>query len=238
MKIHALNAIPELAPNPERGPLKHLGHVEGWLDYGAARGTDFLMRYQTARDIHGSVLEIGVYEGAYFLVLAWALAPREQAVAIDIFEEGEPAIPSAQGKLEPFMDNLRRWGPPFPHTVIQADSTTLKASDVMLAMQTTELKPFRWISVDGSHDADSVTKDLTLARELLAPGGVVALDDWRIDGNPHWPGVIDGELEYQLRTKHPADELVHIGTLPNKLLLTTSEAWAQEYRQVLRDWKE
>lgn len=236
MKVHALNAIPELAPNPERGPLKHLGRVEGWLEHSAARGTDFLMRYQTARDIHGDVLEIGVYAGAYFLVLAWALAPPERAVALDIFEEGEPAIPSAQGKLEPFMDNLRRFGPPFPTTVIQADSTTLKPSDVMLAMQTTTLNPFRWISVDGSHDPDSCYKDLVLARALLMDGGVIALDDWRIEGNPQWPGVIDAELEYQLHDELPP--LIHVGTLPNKLLLTTSEAWAREYRQVLRDWKE
>lgn len=235
MKIHALNAIPELAPNPTRGPLKHLGRVEGWLNARTARGTDLLMRYQTARDLHGSALEIGVYQGAYFLVLAWALAPRESAVAIDIFEEGEPAIPSVQGKLEPFMDALRQWGPPFPTTVIQADSTTLKASDVMLAMQTTELRPFRWISVDGSHDEHSCAKDLHLAQSLLMDGGVVALDDWRAEGNPQWPGVIDGELAYQLEAEHP---LVHVGTLPNKLLLTTSDAWAREYRQILQDWKE
>lgn len=235
MKVHTLNAIPELAPNPTRGPLKHLGHVEGWLEPGAAKGTDFLMRYQTARDIHGSVLEIGVYAGLYFLVLAWALAPRESAVALDIFEEGAPAIPSEQGKLGPFMDNLRRWGPPFPTTVIQADSTQLKSSDIMLAMQTTELRPFRWISVDGSHDADSCYADLVLAQSLLTDGGVVALDDWRAEGNPQWPGVIDAEVRYQAEAERP---LVHVGTLPNKLLLTTSEAWAREYRQVLRDWKE
>lgn len=237
MKVHALNAIPELAVNPERGPLKHLGLVEGWLEPGAARGTDYLMHYQTARDVQGDALEIGVYAGAYFLVLAWCLAPRERAVAIDIFEEGEPAIPSVQGSLEPFMDNLRRFGPPgVPSTVIQADSTTLKATDVMLAMQTTVIRPFRWISVDGSHDAESCYRDLCLAQELLTDGGVVALDDWRVDGNPQWPGVIDGELRYQTERDRPT--LVHIGTLPNKLLLTTSDAWAREYRQVLRDWKE
>lgn len=235
MKVHALNAIPELATNPERGPLKHLGRVEGWLEHPTTRATDYLMRYQTARDLHGSVLEIGVYHGLYFLVLAWALAPREQAVAIDIFEEGEPKIPSVQGNLEIFMDNLRRWGPPAPHTVIQADSTTLKPSDVMLAMQTTELRPFRWISIDGSHDAESCLSDLHLAEQLLAWGGVVALDDWRAEGNPQWPGVLEAEIRYQQEAVNP---LVHIGTLPNKLLLTTSEAWAKEYRQVLRDWKE
>jgi hypothetical protein len=235
MLIHALNVIPELAPNPERGALKHLGKVEGWLDHRAARGTDYLMRYQTARDLLGDALEIGVYRGAYFLVLAWALAPTERAVALDIFEEGDPVLPSAQGELEPFMDTLRQWGPPWPSTVIQADSTTLKASDVLLAMQTTTPRPFRWISVDGSHDEHSCHSDLVLAQSLLMDGGVVALDDWRAEGNDQWPGVIDGELAYQMDAERP---LVHVGTLPNKLLLTTSEAWAEEYRRVLRDWKE
>lgn len=235
MKVHTLNAIPELAPNPTRGPLKHLGHVEGWLEHPTARGTDVLMRYQTARDLHGDVFEIGVYEGLYFLVMAWCLAPGERAVGIDIFEEGGPVIPSVQGELEPFMDNLRHWGPPVPTTVIQADSTTLKPSDVMLAMQTTTPQPFRWISVDGSHDAESCYHDLVLARALLMPGGVIALDDWEPDGSPQWPGVVEAEARYQQQSE---GMLVHVGTLPNKLLLTTSEAWAREYRQVLRDWKE
>ena len=45
---------------------------------------------------------------------------------------------------------------------------------------------FRFVSVDGSHDADTVLSDLHLAERMLVKGGVVALDDWNDTGQ--WPG--------------------------------------------------
>jgi hypothetical protein len=62
----------------------------------------------------------------------------------------------------------------------------------------------------------------------------VALDDWRPGGHLTWPGVMDGEIAYQ----SSGGTLMHIGTIPNKLLLTNDPFWMEDYRRVLRTYTE
>jgi predicted O-methyltransferase YrrM len=40
--------------------------------------------------------------------------------------------------------------------------------------------------IDGDHSADGVAGDLVLAERVVAPGGIVVLDDY---GDHNWPGV-------------------------------------------------
>ncbi|MET8974616.1 class I SAM-dependent methyltransferase [Streptomyces sp. NPDC004539] len=42
------------------------------------------------------------------------------------------------------------------------------------------------IIVDGDHSANGVAQDLEWAEEIIAPGGIVVLDDF---GHPKWPGI-------------------------------------------------
>ncbi|GAA3296988.1 class I SAM-dependent methyltransferase [Streptomyces cinereospinus] len=42
------------------------------------------------------------------------------------------------------------------------------------------------IIVDGDHSAEGVAKDLEWAEQIIAPGGIVVLDDF---GHPKWPGI-------------------------------------------------
>ncbi|WP_409469892.1 class I SAM-dependent methyltransferase [Streptomyces sp. HC307] len=42
------------------------------------------------------------------------------------------------------------------------------------------------IIVDGDHSAEGVAKDLEWAEQIVAPGGIVVLDDF---GHPKWPGI-------------------------------------------------
>lgn len=210
--------------------LEHLDSVDGWLDPLAAKVTDYLMRYQSGRGLVGDVLEIGVYHGKYFLVLLGALTGEERGLAVDLFGSEAPAIAgSAEGDLAKFNENLRHWAPERRVITLQMDSRHV--TPYMLG----EKEPFRFISVDGSHDHDTVLSDLALASATLHPGGVVALDDWRPEGNPQWPEVIDAEVTFQ--TRHPG-RLLHIGSIPNKLLLSNDLMWVADYRKVLKDFHE
>ncbi|MFI9614765.1 class I SAM-dependent methyltransferase [Streptomyces sp. NPDC052023] len=42
------------------------------------------------------------------------------------------------------------------------------------------------VIVDGDHSAEGVAKDLEWAEQIVAPGGIVVLDDF---GHPKWPGI-------------------------------------------------
>lgn len=217
--------------------IPHLPEVDGWLEYPTARITAYLLKYQSSRDLVGDVLEIGVFAGKYFLILAQALRKYggERAVAIDIFESQMPVIEeSAQGRRAIFEANLTKYAPPCEVIIMESDSTRITAEAVRGRMMTSERQPFRFISIDGGHDAPTVQSDLLLAEELLMPGGIVALDDWRPGGHLTWPGVMDGEIAYQTG----GGTLMHIGTIPNKLLLTNDPFWMEDYRAVLRDYTE
>lgn len=208
--------------------------VEGWLMPVAARATELLLSYQTARNLTGDLLEIGVYEGKYFLVMAKAAQTLERLVAIDIFESQEPKIESVQGKRAHFESVMEKYAPNKEVIIMESDSTRLSQHDIRMALQTTEVKPFRFISIDGSHHADDVFLDLDLVAQLLMTGGIIALDDWSLLPTASWPGVLEGELRYQHSTKGEA--LLHIGVIPNKLLLTNDPFWVREYQAILRDF--
>jgi len=214
--------------------MPHLAEIDGWLEAPTARITTYLMTYQTSRHLIGDVMEIGVYEGKYFFVLCHALRMYggERAVAIDIFQSQRPLIESAWGVREVFEKNLKKYAPQCEVIVMESSSRDLSPEMIRGRMMTSEAQPFRFISIDGGHDEETVVNDLRLAEALLMPGGIVALDDWRPGGHPTWPGVIAGEVAYQIG----GGTLVHIGSIPNKLLLTTSGHWAESYQQVLRDY--
>ena len=120
-------------------------------------------------------------------------------------------------------------------TVIAADSMTLLAAMPGLIAR---MRPCRLFSLDGGHSPQHVLNDLRIAEQVLAPGGVVFVDDmW----NPEWPGVTEGMHAY-MRT---LPSLVPFASLGGKLLLTTfSEAhtlfggrYAQALQQAKRDGK-
>lgn len=194
------------------------------------------MRYQRSRNLSGDLLEIGVYHGRYFVELCQELGPRECAVAIDIFETATPTIDgSAQGNIHAFNENLDRYAPATPCITIIKDSALLTTGEVLTRMaEFKDPHPFRFISIDGSHDYDHVIHDISLGEVLLTPGGVIAIDDWHPSGNKQWP-----EVEKAISDAVAILPALHvIGTIPNKLLVSNARTWANDYRAVLRDWSQ
>ncbi len=198
--------------------------VEGWLHAASATITARLLQRQTAIGLGGNVMEIGVHHGRYFLVLAEGLAAGESALAVDIFAAQHLNVSnSGRGDQRIFEDNLARFLPHIPVTVVAADSTTLGDDDFIA-----QHAGMRFISVDGGHDRATVRHDLTLCESLLASGGLVALDDIY---RPDWSGVTAGLARYFWE----GGFLVPVAFIPNKLLLTTDPLWAARYRNHLRD---
>lgn len=218
----------------ERYP--HLLSTEGWLEDGAAQAAEDLLAYQRSRGLTGDIMEIGVYLGRFFIVLAKNLAPDEAILGLDIFESKAPTIPgSANTSRDACVLNLKKWLPELWGTgrlvILEEDSTDFALSDYA----NTQEGLYRFISIDGSHDTETVLSDLHLAHKLLIKGGIVALDDWN-DYN-QWPGVKEGwgqyDVEMTARKKEP--RLRVVAEVPNKLILTNDPSWAGDYRMLLKD---
>lgn len=175
--------------------------IPGWLvDYTALRTMDIL-DWQEAHDIKGPLLEIGVFAGRYFsILLRSAVRTGDVIVGLDTFQfVNEPTVRSHLAKVAP--DNAAK--------LICSTSTSVDAS----ALEAILGAPARFISIDGSHERDDVLWDLQLAESLLAPGGIVAVDDYL---NPLTLGVNEAVNVFFSQPHN----LVPVAYIANKLFLT------------------
>lgn len=160
--------------------------VPGWTTRKDMLLFDAIDRAQRAAGITGDILEIGVYQGMSAILLGYMKQANEQLIICDLFDgptessedtaERERYYERGFGQHK-FESHYRRFHPDLPEIIAQPSSS--------LHARITG-RHFRLIHIDGSHAYDQVRSDLLLAREILMPGGVVALDDFL---SPHTPGV-------------------------------------------------
>ena len=139
---------------------------------------------QGREGIHGDFFEIGVHHGRSAVFLASMLrAPGESLGVCDLFgSQAGNVSRSGAGDRAIFEANLRRAaGTQSNVRVFQQSSSTLRPADIGSS--------YRFVHIDGGHNADEALGDLRLAAEVTVPGGIIALDDAI---NPVWPGVAEG----------------------------------------------
>lgn len=176
-------AVPGLAPMPASG----IAAVDRYLEGGyagvvgmssrfAAAIATALMGIQSDLGITGPVAEIGTFEGRFFIAMAHALAPGEVALGIDLFDWPNPEV------LDRFEANCRRHGiDPARKITWKTDSRTMQPQDLLAKVGH---KPLRFFHIDGEHSRDALTRDLDRARAVMAPEGIILLDDMLHPGYP------------------------------------------------------
>ena len=197
-------------------------HIGGWCHAELADILSNLNESQRARGISGSVGEIGVYDGKFFLLLNYFTSDNESAYAIDLFDRQELNIDcSGSGtSLANFQSNLSKYDKHAGANVkiVEGDSTCI---DFRLVVQ----EPLRIISIDGGHTAEHTICDLKTSQAIMHPEGIVIVDDIL---NSHWLGVIEGVTTFLLAK--PTLAPFAIGY--NKLFMAHF-AHVERYRQLL-----
>jgi predicted O-methyltransferase YrrM len=149
-----------------------------------------LMRMQGELGVSGPVAEIGPFEGRFFIALAHALAPGEVALGIDLFDWPNPEV------IDRFEANCLKHGVAAGRRITwKADSRTMPPQDLLAKLGGQRV---RFFHIDGEHSRAALTKDLELATAVLAPGGVIVLDDML---HPGYPTLMVAVHEYLGR--HP-----------------------------------
>ena len=135
-----------------------------------------LMRIQGELGVGGPVVEIGPFEGRFFIAICHALAPGEVALGIDLFDWPNPQV------IDRFEANCLRHGvPPERRIAWKADSRSMRPGELL--DQLGGRRP-RLVHIDGEHSRAALAKDLELATAVLAPEGVIVLDDMLHPGYP------------------------------------------------------
>ena len=169
-----------LSPSAEseyRAAVLANGSIEGWLEPEHVQYVKSLTQEQHARGIYGSVGEIGVYRGKFFIALAGFAKVDEPMFAVDLFDDLKKLNVDGSGwavSKSRFLENLERFGIQTGHIrMLQGDSNTVTVKNF-----TSKSSPqFRLISVDGSHTLEATLHDLTLASCIIREGGIVVVDD-------------------------------------------------------------
>jgi Methyltransferase domain len=137
---------------------------------------DILLSRQDDLGVAGDLLEIGVLNGKSATLIALYARAHEKLVLVDpaLRREAVAAVESIHANnnvhVRDFSQNLRR------HPEM-ADRHGC----------------FRWIHIDGEHSGPAVRNDLEIAVELVAPGGIICLDDFF---TPAYPQITAAVFEF------------------------------------------
>ena len=183
-----------------------IDEVEGWLSQGIEEPLTEVDRFQREAGILGSVMEIGVHQGKFFIPLALLKRPEEYALGIDLFEdqarnidfsgmggtEGPPTVETCRRHIFAFAEN------PEAIHLMSVDSLTLGPLEIADLLRT--YPRFAFTSIDGGHTALHLSIDFMTASQLTSPVGVIAVDDLF---HPDWPGVTEGIFRVLGRKESP-----------------------------------
>ena len=149
-----------------------------------------LLRMQSDMGVVGPVVEIGPFEGRFFIAIAHALAAGETALGIDLFDWPNPEV------ADRFAANCAKHGlEPGRYMAWKADSRTMAPAELLAKL---EGRRPRFVHIDGEHSRAALAKDLELATAVLAAEGVIVLDDML---HPGYPTLMVAVHEYLQR--HP-----------------------------------
>lgn len=169
--------------------------VRGMSSRFAAAICGHLIRRQTELGIGGELVEIGTFEGRFFIAMALGLAPGEKAVGIDRFDWPNAGVESR------FLANCVAHGIASDRFVSwKADSREITTNDLRDQLGQ---RPIRFVHIDSHHSRECLTNDLELVHPLLQRDGLICLDDML---HPGYPMMAAAVFDYFVR--HPEMRLL------------------------------
>jgi len=164
--------------------------IRGMSSRFAAAICGHVIKRQSDIGIGGDILEIGTFEGRFFVAMAKLLQAGEHALGIDVFTWPSEKV------YDHFVENCANHGlKPGSTTAWKVDTLKISAAELRAKLPAGRA---RFVHVDGEHNAECLRNDLELAHAVLHPDGVIALDDML---HPGYPTLIVTVIEYLNR--HP-----------------------------------
>jgi hypothetical protein len=193
--------------------------IEGWLLDPAVRVTLALAEIQRSCTDSGPVCEIGVWQGRYLALLSFVSAEPRPVIGVDCFTH----VADRDQQISRVYQNINAWfRRPKLARVVQKNSRDVTA-DELIRMGGGK---FQFISVDGDHTMPGCLHDMNLAEQMLAPGGIVAVDDIM---NPTCPGVVEAVVRHSIESQASLGPVAIVG---NKLFMTQN-SYCDRFRQAL-----
>src|SRR5271163_3235492 len=138
--------------------------VRGMSSRFAAAICGHLIRRQSALGVGGDLVEIGTFEGRFFIAMALGLADGESAIGIDRFDWPDAGI---EGR---FLANCAAHGlPPERYIAWKADSREITPG---MLQEKLGGRTVRFAHIDSHHTRECLTNDLELVHAVLHRDGI------------------------------------------------------------------
>ncbi|MGW2939103.1 class I SAM-dependent methyltransferase [Streptomyces sp. NPDC001156] len=169
------------APQPPR----RFEDVPGWFPVLDQMLFDWLLARQESAGMRGDLLEVGVYMGKSAIFLGSHLRDGERYTVCDLFEGAAPDAANRAESTKSYSALNRR---AFEENYLSFHDELPRVLEGPSSLVPDEVEPrsCRFVHIDASHLYKHVYADIGAAHDLLLPGGVVVLDDFRSE---HTPGV-------------------------------------------------
>jgi Methyltransferase domain len=169
--------------------------VRGMSSRFAAAICGHLIRRQSETGIGGELVEIGTFEGRFFIAMALGLAPGERALGIDRFDWPDAGV---EGR---FHANCAVHGIGHERYLSwKVDSQEITSGGLQEKLGG---RTVRFVHIDSHHSRACLTNDLELVTPLLHRNGLICLDDML---HPGYPMVVSAVFDYFAR--HPQMRLL------------------------------
>jgi hypothetical protein len=203
--------------------------VRGMSSRFAAAICGYLIQRQTALGITGELIEIGTFEGRFFIAMALGLAAGETALGIDRFDWPNASVEAR------FLANCAAHGIAGDRFLSwKTDSREITSTDLRAKLGG---RLVRFVHIDSHHSRECLTSDLALVGPLLHADGIVCLDDML---HPGYPMLAAAVFDYFAR--HPELRLLcvidreDIVAAP-KFLICRADAFARYRDDLLTAFK-
>jgi hypothetical protein len=167
-------------PNEKLGQYKkRMTEVPGAFDFPNLGVFEVLNDLQVEKNIEGDMLEIGCYLGRSSIVLGYLLEDGEELHVCEPFPKPDPDDPD-------FLAHTIDWYEPYTQELFEQHYLTFHTQLPHIYANASlelpgKLSPgtFRFVHMDGSHNAKALASDIALTRSLLVDGGIVAFSQFR-----------------------------------------------------------
>jgi hypothetical protein len=167
--------------------------IPGWftpIDIALFR---FFLGEQVRNGRRGDLAELGVYLGSSAVLIGSFQQPGETFTVVDLFGGGADGDNGAEARRlyrgltqVAFEANYRGVHGGLP-VVIKGPSREIRTQAAH--------GRHRFVHIDASHEHAQVVEDISTARDLLAPGGIVVVDDFRAEQFPGVAAAVWPELD-------------------------------------------